>query len=269
MEKIIKSLSLPVLLLMFAIGGGAVGMVVYLKLFSHVEHDYLKPKQMNWSFDGAFGNVDKQSAQRGYQVYKEVCAACHSMKQVPFRALSAIGFSEAEIKTIAASYDIQDGPDAEGEMFDRPGLPSDYFVSPYANENQARATNGGAYPPDLSLMVKARPDGANYLYSLLTGYEYEAPEGFKLNEGMNYNPYFHGRQIAMAAPLMDDLVTYSDNTPSTVDQMSRDVVNFMQWAAEPEMEQRKKTGFRVMIYMAIFTVLFYFAKVAVWARAKL
>ena len=251
MEKLIKSLSLPILLVMFAIGGGAFGMVVYLKLFSHVEHDYLKPKQVDWSFNGPFGNVDVQSAQRGYQVYKEVCAACHSMKRIPFRSLSAIGFSEDEIKTLAASFDVQDGPDSEGEMFERPALPSDYFVSPYANEQQARASNGGAYPPDLSLIVKARVDGANYLYSLLTGYSDDIPEGMKMNEGMSYNPYFHGMQIAMAAPLMEELVEYSDGTEATVDQMARDIVNFMQWAAEPEMEARKKMGFKVMIFMGI------------------
>ena len=178
------------------------------------------PKQMHWSFDGVLGKVDKQSAQRGFQVYKEVCAACHGLGRVAFRNLTEIGFSEAEVKALAASYQVKDGPNDDGEMFERPGKPSDLFPSPYANEQAARAAQNGAYPPDLSLIVKARPNGANYLYSLMTGYD-TPPADVHMNAGMHYNPYFPGGQIAMPAPLSDGRVDYSDGTKASVDQMSR------------------------------------------------
>lgn len=221
------------------------------------------PKQMAWPFDGAFGKVDRQSAQRGLQVYREVCAACHGLRRVAFRTLSGIGFPEAEIKALAAEYSIVDGPNDDGEMFERPGMPSDKFTSPFANEKAARAANNGAYPPDLSLIVKARPDGANYLYSLLTGYK-DAPEGFHLGEGMHYNPYFSGGQIAMASPLSDGQISYEDGTEASVDQMAHDVVSFLQWAAEPEMETRKGMGVKVMIFLFITTVFLYIAKRRIW-----
>lgn len=227
--------------------------------------DVKPPRQMHWSFDGIFGTVDKPSAQRGLQVYKEVCAACHGLKRVPFRSLSAIGFSEAEIKALAASYSVKDGPNDDGEMFERPGRPSDYFVPPYANEQAARAAQNGAYPPDLSLIIKARHDGANYLYSLLTGYA-EPPAGVQMGANMHYNPYFPGGQIAMAAPIADGQVTYGDGTHASLDQMSRDVVNFLQWAAEPEMQHRKQMGIKVMLYLGIFTVFAYIAMKRVWSR---
>lgn len=226
-----------------------------------------QPKQMIWTFDGAMGTVDRQSAQRGFQVYKEVCSSCHSLRLLSYRNLEAIGFSEAEVKAIAAEVQVQDGPNESGDMFDRPGRPSDRFVPPFANEKAARASNGGAFPPDLSLIVKARPDGANYLYSLLTGYE-QAPNDMHINTGMNYNPYFPGKQIAMPQPLSEDQVTYQDGTTASVDQMSRDLVNFLQWAAEPEMEARKAMGIKVLIYLGIFTILFYLAKKRIWGRLE-
>lgn len=231
----------------------------------HASTDQKHPRQMNWSFDGMTGTVDKQSAQRGFQVYKEVCAACHGLDLISFRNLQDIGFSEAEVKALAASYQINDGPNDDGEMFQRPGKPSDNFPSPYANENAARATHNGAYPPDLSLIVKARPDGANYLYSLLTGYE-AAHEGVELSDGQHYNPYFPGGKLAMPAPLSDGQVEYGDGTKASVDQMSRDVVNFLQWAAEPEMQSRKQMGIKVLIYLAIFTAFMYIAKRNIWSR---
>jgi ubiquinol-cytochrome c reductase cytochrome c1 subunit len=227
--------------------------------------DVKHPKQLHWSFDGMLGKVDKPSAQRGFQVYKEVCAACHGLKRIAFRNLADIGFSEAEIKALAASYQIKDGPNDEGDMFERPGKPSDYFPSPYANEQQARATHNGAYPPDLSLIIKARHDGANYLYSLLTGYE-AAPADMQMGSGMHYNPYFSGGQIAMAAPLADGQITYEDGTQASIDQMSRDVANFLQWAAEPEMEQRKQTGIKVLMFLAVFTAFMYLAKRNLWRK---
>lgn len=225
-----------------------------------------RPKQLHWSFDGMFGTVDKQSAQRGFQVYKEVCAGCHGLTRIAFRNLQEIGFSEAEVKALAASYQIKDGPNDEGEMFERPGKPSDSFVPPFANENAARAANNGAYPPDLSLIVKARVDGANYVYSLLTGYT-DAPEGFELGDGQHYNPYMPGGRLAMPAPLTSDgQVTYSDGTQASVDQMSIDVVNFLQWAAEPEMQSRKQMGIKTLIYLTVFTAFMYLAKRNLWKK---
>jgi ubiquinol-cytochrome c reductase cytochrome c1 subunit len=228
----------------------------------------LHPKKLKWNFDGFFGSIDKASAQRGFQVYKEICSSCHSLKLASYRNLEGIGFSPEEVKSIAAGYLVQDGPDDEGEMFERAGLPSDRFVGPYANDNQARASNGGALPPDLSLIIKARHDGANYVYSLLTGYE-KAPDGFVLAEGKNYNPYFEGRQIAMPAPITDDAqIDYMDGTYATKEQMIADVVNFLQYVAEPEMERRKKMGLRTMIFLGLLFVILLAAKRAVWKDVK-
>ena len=228
----------------------------------------LHPKKMKWEFDGFFGRFDKASIQRGYQVYKEVCSACHSLKLMSYRNLQDIGFSENEVKQIASEYLVQDGPNGDGDMFERPGLPSDKFVGPYANEQSARSANGGAYPPDLSLIVKARHDGANYVYSLLTGYK-DAPEGFELAEGKNYNPYFEGRQISMPSPINDDgQVEYKDGTIATKEQMIMDVVNFLQYASEPETEHRKKMGVRTMIFLGILLLLLVLAKKAIWKNVK-
>lgn len=226
------------------------------------------PKQIHWPFAGVFGTVDDVSAQRGLQVYKEVCAACHGLTRIPFRRLSDIGFSEAEIKTLAAEYTFVDGPNDEGDMYERPGRPSDKFPAPYPNEQAARAIHNGAYPPDLSLMVKARPDGANYLYSLLTGYS-EPPADMELGAGMYYNPYFPGKQIAMAPPLVaEGQVDYQDGTAASIDQMAYDLTNFLQWAAEPDMEDRKRMGIRVMIFLAIMTLFFYLAMKRIWRDVK-
>lgn len=224
-------------------------------------------KEVDWPFSGIFGTVDRQAAQRGYQVYKEVCSGCHSMKFKAFRNLEEIGLSEAEVKSLAASYNVPDGPNDAGEMFERAGRPSDHFPSPYPNEKAARAANGGAYPPDLSLIIKARHDGGNYVYSLLTGYE-PAPEGMHMNAGMNYNPYFPGMQIAMPQPLSDGQVTYADGTTASVDQMAHDVVVFLQWAAEPEMEHRKRMGLKVILFLLVSTGLFIAAKSRIWSNLK-
>jgi ubiquinol-cytochrome c reductase cytochrome c1 subunit len=228
--------------------------------------DVLKPKEIQWSFEGITGKVDEASAQRGFQVYKEVCAACHSLKRIAFRNLTEIGFSPEEVKTIAAEYSVVDGPDDFGDMFDRPARPSDRIPSPYPNEKAAAAANGGAYPPDLSLIVKARKNGANYLHSLLTGYENNPPKGVSIAEGKYYNPYFSGGAISMAPPLSDGLVTYLDGTEATTEQMSKDLVNFLQWAAEPEMEERKQMGIKVLLFLFVFTGLFWVAKRRIWSR---
>ncbi len=227
--------------------------------------DQKPPRKTYWQFDGVFGTVDKQAAQRGFQVYKEVCAACHGLSRIAFRNLQDIGFSEAEVKALAASYQINDGPNDDGEMFQRPGKPSDYFVPPYPNEAAARAAQNGAYPPDLSLIIKARGDGANYLHSLLTGYA-SPPADAHISEGQHYNPYFPGGALAMPAPLSEGSVEYSDGTKASVEQMSYDVVNFLQWAAEPEMEARKQMGIKVLIFLAIFTAFMYIAKRNLWKK---
>lgn len=230
---------------------------------SDAEH----PKQLHWPFDGMTGTLDRQAAQRGFQVYKEVCAACHGLKRVAYRNLEQLGFSEGEIKAIAAEKNVMDGPNDDGEMFERPARPADKFVSPYANDKAARAANGGALPPDLSLIVKARVDGANYVYSLLTGYT-EPPADREIAAGMNYNPYFPGGQIAMPPPLVEGGVTYQDGTPATVDQMARDVTVFLQWAAEPEMEQRKRLGIKALIFLGIMTIFLYAAKKRIWSKLE-
>lgn len=225
------------------------------------------PKQVEWSFDGAFGKVDKVSAQRGLQIYKEVCSACHSLKRVAFRSLTGLGLSEAEAASFAAGYTVKDGPNDMGEMFERPGAASDKFPGPYANENAARAANNGALPPDLSLIIKAREDGPNYVYSILTGYGQTPPEGFVVPEGKHYNPYMAGGVIAMAQPLHDDQVSYQNaDTKATLDQEARDIVSFLQWAAEPEMEDRKRMGIHVILFLGIMTGFFYVVKKKVWSE---
>lgn len=223
--------------------------------------------KMQWSFDGPFGKFDRASAQRGFQVYKEVCAACHSMHQLSYRNLAALGYNEAELKAIAAGVTVKDGPNDEGDMFDRPGRPSDKFVAPYANKQAARFANNGAFPADLSLIVKARVGGADYIHALLTGYG-TPPEGMTISAGMSYNKYFPGHQIAMPAPLSEGQVTYGDGTTASVDQMSRDVATFLAWAAEPEMEERKTTGIRVMIFLLVMAGLFYLSKKKLWSGLK-
>lgn len=217
--------------------------------------------EVEWSFDGPFGTYDRHALQRGLQVYREVCSVCHSLNYVAFRNLADLGYNEEEIKAIAAEYTVTDGPDDEGEMFDREGRPSDYFPAPFPNEKAAAAANGGAAPPDLSLMAKARMGGATYIYALLTGYE-EPPADF---QGDNYNLYFPGHQIAMAPPLFEDGVAYADGTPATVDQMARDVSHFLMWTAEPKLENRKGMGIKVLIFLVVFTGVLYAAKRKVWS----
>jgi ubiquinol-cytochrome c reductase cytochrome c1 subunit len=221
-----------------------------------------------WSFGGLFGTFDRASAQRGFLVYKQVCASCHAMKQLAYRNLEGIGLSEEEIRAIAAEVMIVDGPNDDGEMFERPGRPSDRFRSPFPNPQAARAANNGAYPPDLSLIVKARPNGANYLYALLTGYRESPPPGVEPMEGMHYNEYFPGHWIAMAQPLYPDMVDYPDGTPATIEQMARDVTTFLAWAAEPELEQRRAMGVRVILFLIVLAGLTYGVKRKIWADLK-
>jgi ubiquinol-cytochrome c reductase cytochrome c1 subunit len=224
--------------------------------------------KVDWSFKGLTGKFDRASLQRGFQVYKEVCSSCHSMQYLSYRNLGELGgpeFSEAEVKAIAASIEIDDGPDSQGEMFTRPGRPSDKFKSPYPNVNASTAANGGAYPPDMSVLVKARPGGSNYIYSVLMGYE-EPPAGMILDDGVYYNKYMIGNKIKMSAPLSEDTVEYSDGTNATLDQMAKDVTTFLSWTAEPELEERHKTGVKVIIYLILLTILVYLSMKKIWSR---
>jgi ubiquinol-cytochrome c reductase cytochrome c1 subunit len=218
----------------------------------------------DWSFNGAFGTFDKAAMQRGFQVYREVCAGCHSMQYIAFRNFADLGYNEAEIKAIAAEYDVEDGPNDDGEMFTRPGIPADRMPSPYPNDNAARAGNGGALPPDLSLIAKARANGPDYLYSLLIGYK-EAPAAMDVPDGMYYNDAYPGNLIAMPQPLYGDDVTYADGADASIEGSAADLTQFLMWAAEPKMETRKRIGVAVVFFLSIFVVLSVMAKRRVWA----
>ena len=240
--------------------------VISTKLFA--AGDATKPMSVDWSFNGFFGKFDRAQLQRGFQVYKEVCSSCHSMQYLSYRNLGEPGgpeFSEQEVKAIAASIEIEDGPDSQGEMFTRAGRPADKFKSPYPNVNASIAANGGAYPPDMSVLVKARPGGSNYIYSVLMGYE-DPPAGMNLDDGVYYNKYMIGNKIKMSSPLSDDIVEYTDGTQASVDQMAKDVTTFLTWAAEPELEERHRTGVKVIIYLILLTTLVYLSMKKIWSR---
>tara|TARA_B100001123_G_C15115977_1_gene949380 strand:+ start:203 stop:1075 length:873 start_codon:yes stop_codon:yes gene_type:complete len=232
------------------------------------EENKLKLIKSDWSFNGIFGTFDRASLQRGYQVYQEVCSGCHSVQHLSYRNLSEKGgpeFSLNEAKAIAAQFEVKDGPNEDGEMFMRPGRLSDKFVSPFPNIKAAAAANGGAYPPDMSVLAKARKGGADYIYSLLMGYE-EAPAGFELDDGVYYNKYMPGQKIKMAEPIVDGSVEYADGTEATKAQISKDVTTFLVWAAEPHLEARHKMGFKVFFYLIILLTLVYLSKQKVWSR---
>lgn len=246
--------------------------ILGLLLAFHVAGDVdltkaLPPQKMIWPFEGIFGQVDIAAAQRGFQVYKEICSGCHSLKHLSYRNLKNIGFSDEEIENLAKSYTVKDGPNDKGEMFDRSARPSDLFVKPFPNEQAARVNNNGAYPPDLSLIIKARGDGPNYIYSILTGYA-GVPSSFKVASGLSYNLYFPGRQIAMLSPLSENSVKYMDGTRASVEQMAEDVVVFLQWAAEGEMENRKSLGLKVMFFLLAFAIVSYIAQKRIWSKLE-
>ncbi|MBX7145950.1 MAG: cytochrome c1 [Alphaproteobacteria bacterium] len=242
--------------------------IFFLTPHLKAEEEHISLPKQDWSFKKPWGAFDRAAQQRGFAVYKEVCSTCHSMSLIAYRNLRDIGLSEDAIKAIASQYQIGDGPNDEGEMFERPGLPSDKFKNPYSNEKAARAANNGAYPPDLSLIIKARPEGADYIYNLLTGYD-KAPTDVKIQEGMYYNKYFTGHNIAMPPPLTTDgQVTYADETPATVQQMAKDVVTFLAWAAEPELEVRHRTGIKTITFLIVLSVLLYFVNRKIWAKIK-
>ncbi len=228
--------------------------------------DAPKPPSQDWSFSGAFGTYDKVALQRGYKIYRDVCASCHSMKRVRFRELSALGYNEDQIKSIAAEYVVIDGPNEDGEMFERPALPSDAFVSPFPNEQAAKAANNGALPPDLSLITKARANGSNYVAALMVGYSDKLPHGTVLADGQYWNKYFPGHKLAMAPPLSDGSVTYEDGTMETLEQYAKDIAHFLTWAADPYMEERKRTGFKVILFLLIFAGVMYSVKSRIWSK---
>ncbi len=256
MRNILKILSLSIVFFIGSYSSHAAEKVEYLKT--------------DWTFKGLFGKFDRGALQRGYQVYTEVCSSCHSMKYLSYRNLSEKGgpeFTVQEAKAIAASFEVTDGPNADGEMFTRSGKLSDKFVMPYENVKAAQAANGGAYPPDMSVLVKARGGGVDYIYSLLQGYE-DPPVGVILDDGVYYNKYMYGNKIKMSNQLSDGLVEYGDGTVATVQQMSKDVTTFLMWAAEPHLEARHQMGFKAIVYLIILTVLVYFSMKKIWSRIE-
>jgi ubiquinol-cytochrome c reductase cytochrome b/c1 subunit len=253
------------------------------------DHDTPDPPALKWSFAGPRGLFDRAQLQRGFKIYREVCANCHSLSLVSFRNLADPGgpeFSPAQAAAVAAEYKIKDGPNDQGEMFERPGRVADYFPPPFPNDAAARASNGGALPPDMSVIAKARTyergfprflldvvtqyqeQGVDYIAALLKGYE-KAPEGMQMAPGMMYNKYYPGHGIAMPPPISDGQVSYDDGSPATVDQYSRDIAAFLMWTAEPHLEARKRTGFQVVIFLLLLSGLLYFTKKRVWHDVQL
>ncbi len=263
-----------------------------MPLVAYAAGEAVKIDRQPWSFAGLLGRFDQNQLQRGFQVYKDACAQCHGISRIDFRNLAqpgGPGFNEDAVKGLAATFEVQDGPNDDGKMFKRPGRLSDKVPPPYANEKEARAVHNGAYPPDLSLITKARgveyhgslfahplhilkdmatgyqEAGADYVYALLTGYA-DPPADFKLTDGMHYNHAFPGHQISMPPPLSEGAIKYQDDTPATVDQMARDVVAFLSWAGDPKHDDRKRMGLLVIIYLLITAVLLYFAKTRIWSK---
>ena len=250
--------------------------IIFISLFLFVGNNQVNSAEKvellktDWSFKGLLGKFDRGSLQRGYQVYTEVCSSCHSMKYVSYRNLAEEGgpeFTEEQAKAIAANFEVLDGPNSDGEMFTRPAKLSDKFVMPYENVKAAQAANGGAYPPDMSVLAKARSGGVDYIYSVLLGYE-DPPAGVILDDGVYYNKYMYGNNIKMSQPLSDGLVEYSDGTVASEEQMAKDVTTFLMWAAEPHLESRHKMGFKAILYLIILTILVYFSMKKIWSRIE-
>ncbi len=257
-NPVIKAVALVAMIMVGIAGFGGAAQA------SGGEGPALKKPDGGFSWEGVFGRYDKAALKRGWQVFHDVCSNCHSMRFVSYRNLADLGYTADEIKAIAAEKEVQDGPNDEGAMFARPARASDRFVSPFANEKAAAAANGGALPPDLSLMNKARANGPYYVYSLLLGYEETAPEGHAVPEGKLFNHYFPGNAIGMPPPIMDDIVAYTDGTKATKEQVAKDIVTFLNWAAEPELDARKSLGVKVMLFLALFTAMLYALKHQIW-----
>jgi ubiquinol-cytochrome c reductase cytochrome b/c1 subunit len=258
-EAVVKKAAIVLLVGTLAVGG--------LSSDAFAAKDVPEPPEVDWSFDGMFGTYDKAAMQRGFQIYRELCAACHGLDRVAYRNLEDLGYNEAQIKAIASEAMVLDGPNDEGEMFERPATPADRFANPYLNDQQARYANNGALPPDLSLIVKARAGGADYLHALLTGYV-EPPADFQLGPGMYYNKYYPGHQIAMPPQLMEGMISYADETSPTVNQMAYDVTTFLAWASEPTQDERKRMGWKVLLFLAFLTFLLYKVKKKIWSDVE-
>jgi len=242
------------------LAAGSLGLGYTLHQSVNAEDYNLHPPHFAWNHKGHLESLDHASIRRGYQVYKQVCASCHSMEQIAFRNLVGVSHTAEEARALAEECQVVDGPDEEGNMYERPGKLSDYFPNPYANEEAARAANNGAYPPDLSLITSARHGGEDYIFAILTGYMEEPPAGIELREGMSYNVYFAGQAISMAQQLYPGVMEYNDGTPATVSQMAKDVCTFLKWAAEPEHDDRKRMGMKAM------TILFTLATIALYYK---
>lgn len=260
------------------LGSAAAGLTGTANAASKVKSDY-KMEHPHWHFKGMRGTYDRAAMQRGFQVYREVCASCHQLEHVAFRHLGDKGgpyYDEdfknpndnPNVKAFAKDWLIKDIDPETGDAIERTGIPADKFPPIFDNDAAAKASNGGALPPDLSLMVAARGGGADYLYNLLVAYNEEMPHDYELSPGTHYNPVMEGGAIAMAAPLSDDLVEYADGTPATVEQMAKDVTEFLAWTSDPKMEQRKGTGLAVMVYLLIFTILMWLSYQKVWRNVK-
>lgn len=250
----------------WSVFGGIAGLVVGAGMALAATMEVELPER-HWSFAGLFGTFERDDLRRGYEVYQNVCSACHSLDLLRYRELAALGYSEDEIKAFAAEQSYTDGPNDQGEMFERPGLPSDPFKAPFPNEQAARAANNGALPPDLSLIVEARKGGADQVYGVLVGYE-ESPANVTLQDGQYYNKYFPGHVIAMPPPLLDGAVSFTDGTEATVPQMAADVASFLTWAAEPNLEARKRMGVKTVLFLIVFTGLLYAVKRKIWLGVK-
>eukprot|EP00794_Sanderia_malayensis_P018783 gene18783-20674_t len=242
----------------FAAGGLGTGMLLQPTVEASGD---VAPPQFPWSHNGPMNSLDHASIRRGYEVYKQVCQACHSMNYLAFRNLVGVTHTEDEVRALAEEVQVTDGPDDEGNMFQRPGKLSDYFPNPYANEEAARAANNGAYPPDLSYIVSARKGGEDYIFSILTGYREEPPAGIELREELHFNSYFPGQAIAMAQQLFPEVIEYEDGTPATVSQLAKDVSTFLRWASEPEHDDRKRMGIKALtIFTAIAVIALYYKR---------
>ncbi len=249
------------------LAAGGAGIATALHMSVNAEEIDLHVPKFPWSHNGLFNSFDHASIRRGYQVYKEVCSACHSMKYLAFRNLIGVSHTEGEAKVLAEEYMFQDGPDETGEMFDRPGKLSDYFPKPYTNDEAARAANAGALPPDLSYIALARHGNEDYIFSLLTGY-CDPPAGVEVNDPLYYNPYFPGQAIGMAPALYNEIIEYEDGTPATLSQLAKDVATFLRWAAEPEHDQRKRMGLKALMILSMALGASYYIKRQKWSVLK-
>ncbi|XP_037236928.1 cytochrome c1, heme protein, mitochondrial [Falco biarmicus] len=250
---------------LLAAGGG--GLALALRSAVDAGELEMHPPSFPWSHSSPLAALDHGSVRRGFQVYKQVCSACHSLEYVAFRNLIGVTHTEAEAKALAEEVEVMDGPDENGEMFMRPGKISDYFPKPYPNPEAARAANNGALPPDLSYIVNARHGGEDYVFSLLTGY-CDPPAGVTVREGLHYNPYFPGQAIGMAPPIYNEILEYDDGTPATMSQIAKDVCTFLRWAAEPEHDHRKRMGLKMLMISGLLSCLLYYMKRHKWSVLK-